>query len=258
MAARIALTDRFPSRRLGTVIIAVFLCLMASFVHDVPASAATPKTKQPIRPTRRWEVIYSGKKTKQTRIVPLEKFKVIGSEDLQFIGPKPGDQYQLGKFKIDGEWAVQQGELKRTKGKNAAIIVAEAENFELEGVLNASSVGGWFILLGWKDGNGYGLYNMTFKKSGSPWFLTEFNDGEAIDFGEELHQYNWKDEEPFWLSVKNKQLNLTIGDETKVIRDRLLPEYARGQLLIGTYDTRYGPKDVRIKSLRIRLPRKKR
>ena len=59
------------------------------------------------------------------------------------------------------------------------------------------------------------------------------------------------------MSVENKKLNLKIGNRTAVIRDMPLPNYQRGQIILGTYDTRYGPKDIQIRSLRIRLPPKK-
>ena len=180
-------------------------------------------------------------------------------EKLEFVGPKPGNDYQLGKFKIDGQWGLQGGLVQRTAGKNAAMILAEAEDFELEGVIDAEGVGGWFWLLGWKDGKGHGLYNITFRQSGSPWFFTQFDDGDAVEEAQELHKYRWQGPQPFWMSVNKQKLNLTIGPEkTAFIRDLPLPDYQPGQIILGSYDTKYGPKDVKIYSLRIRKPPKKR
>ena len=217
--------------------------------------AAKPKT--PIVAERKWQVLFLGKPMRNKSITPLENYPVIDSQDLEFVGPRPGDAFQLGKFRVDGEWGVQSGNLVRFAGKNAAVVLGEAEDFELEGRINAEGVGGWFWLLGYKDGNGYGLYNVTFRQSGSPWFITEFDKREALDAGEELHKYNWKGEQPFWMSVVNGRLNLKVGNQTAVIRNQPLPNYQRGQIILGTYDTRYGPKDVKVRSLRLRVPPKK-
>jgi len=259
MAARYShFTVRHPGNTFyfATVVV-LALFLLNGIAGDAFAQGKVGQKKTPLVPERNWQVLFSGEPTKRKTVIPLDKFPMLANDTLEFVGPRPGDAYQLGKFQTDGQWGIHQGLVRRIAGSNAALTLAEAEDFELEGRINAEGVGGWFWLLGWKDGNGYGLYNITFKKSGSPWFTTEFEDGDALNSGEELHKYRWKGEQPFWLSVENKKLNLKVGKRTAVIRDMPLPNYQRGQIILGTYDTRYGAKDVQIRSLRIRLPPKK-
>ncbi|WP_145428948.1 hypothetical protein [Symmachiella dynata] len=259
MAARYShCTVWHSSNMVGFVtIVALTLSLLNGTAGTAFAQGKAGPKKTPLVPERNWQILFSGQSTKRKTVIPLDKFPVLANDTLEFVGPRPGDRYQLGKFRTDGQWGIQQGLIKRTAGENAALVLAEAEDFELEGRINAEGVGGWFWLLGWKDGNGYGLYNITFKQSGSPWFATEFEDHDALNSGEELRPYRWKGEQPFWMSVENKKLNLKIGNRTAVIRDMPLPNYQRGQIILGTYDTRYGPKDIQIRSLRIRLPPKK-
>lgn len=170
----------------------------------------------------------------------------------KFTGPAPNDPFLLGDVTIDGTWAIMNGMVQQVDGRNAALIVAQGENFELQGLMDASGVGGWFFLVGWKGGHGYAIYNVKLKTSGSPWLTSEFRGGKGLaETNKEFIRFECKGKEPVLLSVKNKKLNLQIG-RVKLAIDKELPNYHAGSILIGTYDTRYGPKKLKIQSLRIR------
>jgi hypothetical protein len=55
------------------------------------------------------------------------------------------------------------------------------------------------------------------------------------------------------MSVKDRQLTVQV-DKAFVVENYPLENYTAGELMIGTYDTRYGPRPLKIKSLRIRSP----
>lgn len=180
------------------------------------------------------------------------KHKVVAIDELQFVGPRPTHPFVLGNFAADAKWGVANGWLTVAQGKNAALQLAWADQFELEGVMEQTGQGGWFLLLGWQNGRGYALSNVEMQKSGSPWFLTEFRGGKAIpDRTQEFDKFSWQGVQPFQLTVNDNALSLTIG-KFKLF-DRLpLEDYTPGQLILGTYDTRYGPKALRVRTLTIR------
>lgn len=208
----------------------------------------------PVVPAEKWTVLFRGKVSKKRALKPLGNLPVISHKDLRFVGPDPGHPFRLGNFQVDGAWGVRAGHLVRGSGDNAALVLADADEFELEGLVDADGLGGWFILLGWHKGTGYALYNVTLKKSGSPWILTEFKDSNALaDEQREVNRYNWKKTQPMWLKVVENKLSLKVGDKI-ILEDKPLPNYLPGKLMFGTYNTRYGPKNLRVQTLRIRRP----
>jgi hypothetical protein len=158
----------------------------------------------------------------------------------------------LGQFAINGEFGIAGGLLTRVTGANAAIEVAEAENFELEGMIQAEGTGGWFILVGWKDGTGHALFQIGTRTSGCPWFHCYFKEGVADkDSHVEFGRIEWKGPQPLALSVNDKAVTLKVGT-SKLANQLALRDYTPGGILIGTYDTQYGPRNVQIQSLRIK------
>ena len=96
------------------------------------------------------------------------------------------------------------------------------------------------------------LSNVTLKDSGSPWFLSELRGAAAVPEGtEELEHFEWLRSQPFRLSVASKELTLEVGEKT-VVDHIPMPHYEKGRVLLGVYDTRYGPKKLRVHSLRMR------
>jgi hypothetical protein len=172
--------------------------------------------------------------------------------EFELTGIPTADRFQLRSVKSDGKWGSKNRWLVRMDGKNSAVRLAHGEAFEMEGVFKADGPGGWFILLGWEDGHGYGIYNVTLKQSGSVWFLTEFRDATAIEeTHREASRFVWKGNQPLNIQVSEQKLTLKVGRE-KVLDEVELPNYHAGDVILGTYDTPYGPKAVAVQSLRIR------
>lgn len=198
-----------------------------------------------------WTVLHlQNPRQRGTRPLP-KTAKVRSLTDLQFTGPMPGHPYVLGNFESDGRWGLIDGYLQTVDGKNSALELCWADGFELEGIIEHAQFGGWYLLLGWDQERGYSLSNVKFKTSGSPWFLAEMRGGKSIaDRTLEFDDFEWKGAQPFKLSVKNKQLTLIVG-RTAVIETEIAA-YQPGKVIVGVHDTNYGPKLMRIKSLRVR------
>ncbi len=226
------------------------LCLSVSILAAVPATSN--KSKKTTAIGKPWRVLYRGRRTRGgPRPIPKNaSIQVLNNFELH--GPRPGDPFLFGDFKSEAEWKIINGALRPTSGKNSALQLGRIEDFELEGVINAEGLGGWFILLGWDQEHGYMIYNVNLKKSGSPWLVCEFRGRKGLEeTHREFHRFEWKGSQPFRLIVKEKQLSLLVGRE--VVADKLaMPAYHEGELILGAYDTRYGPKPLAIYSMRIR------
>ncbi len=239
----------------------ILLCLMSS------TAMAQMKSKKNAKATEEAQVVAEGEEpmlspkwhvaflnTRPTPgTIPLpEKIPFEVVDDLEFTGPFENHPFLMGNVKIDGEWAVVDGYLTRSAGRNAAIKLAKADQFELEGRINAEGLGGWFILLGWEDGNGYAIYNVNMKTSGSPWHICEFRGGSGIESThQETARYECRGVEAFRLRVADDLVTLQV-ETTKILENYPLRNYNPGQVIIGTYDTKYGAKPVKIQSLRLR------
>ncbi len=202
--------------------------------------------------TPKWHVAFLNQRPLPGTIPLPEQtpFKVL--DDLEFTGPFENDPFLLGRVKVDGQWALIDGFLARSAGRNAAIKVAKADQFELEGKINAEGLGGWFMLLGWADGNGYAIYNVNLKTSGSPWHICEFRGGEGIESThQETSRYECRGVESFRLRVNDDQVSMKI-ETTMILENYPMRNYNLGDVIIGTYDTKYGAKTLKIQSLRLR------
>lgn len=217
------------------------------FGHHAAAQPKTGKT------AAKWQVLHLASKAPRRGIHPLdEKSPVVGLTELNLTGPNPGHPFLLGHFAINGRFGIQDAALSRTEGFNAAVKLADVEDFELEGLVNAEGLGGWFWLLGFENGHGYMIYNVTMKTSGSPWQFCEFRGHKAIvETHREINRLEWKGVQPLLLSVKEQELALRVGT-ARLAEGIELENYHKGQLIVGTYDTEYGALPVRLHSLRIR------
>jgi hypothetical protein len=227
------------------------VCAAAVF-SSLPAEQVAAQSKA-ARSTVKWQVLHLASKAPRRGIHPLDDTSTVQNlTELNLVGPSPGHQFLLGNYAINGRFGIQDGALTRTEGLNAAIQLAEVEDFELEGLVNAEGLGGWFWLLGFAEGHGYMVYNTTLKVSGSPWQFCEFRGHKAIEeTHREINRLAWKGVQPLMLSIKDKKLSLTVG--TARLADGIeLENHHKGQLILGTYETRYGASPVRIQSLRIR------
>lgn len=175
--------------------------------------------------------------------------------DFQFTGPMPAHPFVLGNFAADGKFGMVSGGIQRIAGTSAAMrLVEQADQFELEGRIHVKDLGGWFMLIGWNEelGNGYAIHNVAMKESGSPWFITEMRGRKAVeDTNQQIKQFEWNRPQDVKVSVKEGKLTFQLGP-SKVLDGEPLMNYQPGQIIFGVYDTKYGPRPVRIESLRIR------
>jgi len=218
-------------------------------VEPAPAEASDVPT---VTLTDKWSILVNPAKPRPGIIEFTEKSPIQNVDEFTFVGPMVGHPFGLGDFAEDGRWATVQGAAQPVEGKSALMHLEAADQFELEGIIHQEKLGGWLMLIGWNQGHGYSLSNVTLKDSGSPWFLCEYRGGEAIvPTNNEVKQFEWKGDQPFRMTVKEQQLSVTVG-KTAILEDCPLENYTAGDVFLGTYDTRYGPRPVTVRSLRIR------
>jgi hypothetical protein len=229
-------------RQIGFVIV---LGLVCGGVFRI-AAAAEPKQLR-----GKWETAFQAKRVAGIRPLP-EKSLVKSLTELDLQGAII-DPNHLGPFAINGDFGLNDGALAPIAGINTGVeLVPELDQFELEANILAEGLGGWFWLVGWRDGHGYVIYNVTLKKSGSPWLLGEFRGGVGVaETFREFNRLEWKGPQPLRLSVIEGKLNLSVGD-ARLARDVELPNYHPGAIVMGTYNTQYGPRPVRVQSVRTR------
>jgi hypothetical protein len=204
--------------------------------------------------TNKWAVLVNPTARIRGRRPLPENGPIQSLQELKFTGPKPKHPFVLGEFAADGEFGLVDGALQLTSGGNAVVQLPEADEFELEGIMDHTEYGGWFMAVGWDTGRGYVISNVTMKDSGSPWYVSELRGSSTVPDGtEELEHFEWLKTQPFRLSVSKKELTLEVGERT--VADHVaMPHYEKGRVLLGVYNTRYGPKKLRVQSLRMRVP----
>ncbi|MBX3443813.1 MAG: hypothetical protein KF774_15500 [Planctomyces sp.] len=216
------------------------------------APKAAPKADKEFQLTSKWTVLHAPNQRVAGRRPLPPKATLQNLDDLTFTGPQPGHPFVIGNFADDGDFGLVDGGIQLTSGANAALQLPSADQFELEGIMEQVDFGGWFFLVGWADGRGFLVSNPTMKESGSPWIVCELRGGVAIaDTVEDLPDFEWRRSQPFRIQVQDDALTLEVG-KVKVIDGRALANYSSGRVLLGVYDTRYGPKPIRIQSLRMR------
>ncbi|MEZ6046007.1 MAG: hypothetical protein R3C11_10595 [Planctomycetaceae bacterium] len=223
------------------------------------ASSTAPVTGEPEVdvPTGEWTIKFIDKNpSPKPSLLPKDAgLQVL--HDFRFTGARLDNEHLLGNFSSESEWYVQRGYLLPVDKKDSALRIATVEDFELEGIWNAEGRGGWFLMFGYHDGHGYVLENTQFisKESGSPWHLAELRGGQGIkeSFFEVVdeHLFEWKEDQPVRLAIRNKELSLKVG-KSQLLKDVPLPNYGVGDVIVGTFKGRYDPKPLKIKSLRIR------
>jgi hypothetical protein len=237
----------------SVVIVGLVLAFVSSSNAAPPAESGEKPTAKPKLDTN-WHVLVADslRRTRSRLRALPENAPIKPLSDFELTGPKPGDSFQLGNFVTDGKWGIQDGGVVRIDGRNAALKLGRAENFELEGNIELGEEGGWFLLVGWDEGRGYSIMNIGFRESPSPWFITEYRGSAAItDAHQEVAKHAWRNEQALSLTVKQQELNLKVG-KVSVLKQQMLPNYAEGDIILGVYDTKYGPRPLRIRSMRIR------
>lgn len=247
------------------ILIFAAVCLINSAVHaqmkpgaksksapDTGSVVADEAAPVELLSSKKWHVAFLNPRP-LPGVEPLPAkppFEVVTA--LEFTGPFENHPFLLGHVKVDGTWAIIDGYLTRSAGRNAALKLATADQFELEGRLNNEGLGGFFLLLGWEEGHGYAVYNCNLKTSGSPWHVCEFRGGSGVESThQETARYECRGVEAFRLRVADDLLTMQI-ETTKILENFPLRNYNAGQVIIGTYDTKYGAKPLKIQSLRLR------
>lgn len=240
------------ARSLWLLAVSLVFSTLPMRAEDQQSQKDTKSTEAPaVELTQKWLVLFNASRRLRNGPLPL-KSKIQNLKELSFTGPEPGHPFVIGDYAEDGEFGLVNNGLQRISGQNASLQLPFADQFELEGMMEQTEFGGWFMLVGWEDGRGYLLSNATMKESGSPWFLSELRGGTAVPEGtKHLVKYEWLRAQPFQLTVKDKQISFSIG-ERNIINQEPMDNYAPGQVILGVYDTRYGPKKIHISSLRMR------
>jgi hypothetical protein len=224
----------------------------ASAMADETPSEETPKA---IELTRKWTTLFllSPRDTAE-RDIP-EGFPVSTVDELELVGPHPGHPHMLGEFKVDGRYRFRDGLLRREGGNSALLRLPAAASFDVEGQAQVGSLGGCLLLLGWDESHnsGYCIYHTQMKVSGSLWYLCEFKDGKVVEGSDrEMVRKEVSGYGALKLTMDGKKLTFMLGGES-ILRNQELPNYEPGGVYIGTFGPRYGPKDISLRSLRMRL-----
>ena len=229
----------------------IMLSLIATFIACSFLSQAGQGAPKNNNKKGNWQTKFRASRVLGTR--PLPKNSLIESlENFTITGAHKNHSNRLNKIVCDGQWGISQGALTQISGREAAIKIGRAENFELEMGIQAKGYGGWFILFGFDQGHGFGIYNVTMKTSRSPWFITEFRDNKGIMASDqELISYEFKGKEALRMKVLNNKVTLTIGNQ-KILDNIEFAGIHEGDIILGTYDTQYGPKPVKIYGIRLR------
>lgn len=229
----------------------------AKSASDAPASEDSteePAAEEPFKVTltEKWKVLVNPVKPRAGLVELTKKSPIQNVGEFTLTGPMVGHPFGLGEFSADGRWAMVDGVATPVDGKNALIHLTAADEFEMEGIVYQEKFGGWLMLVGWNQGHGYSLSNVTLKESGSPWFLCEYRGSKAIEgTNNEVKHFEWKGNQPFRMHLKDKKLTVVVG-KTPIVEEYPLENYAAGDVFLGTYDTRYGPKPIGVRSLRVR------
>lgn len=228
------------------------MLLAAPLFSEEPEKDEPPEPAPRVTAGKKWTVLHRTL-PKDGADAPLPaSAPVVPYSGFKLVGPDPGHPFKFGNFESGSEWGAGQTGLHPIHEKDAALVLAAADAFDLEGVASAEGTGGWFFLLGWKEGHGYVLYNITMKQSGSIWVLFEVRDGKAVPgSNREVSRTPWKGYQPFTLSVQKNALQFKVGSDV-IGKDVPLPNYHEGTLMLGMYVTKHGAKPLRVQSLRIR------
>lgn len=167
-----------------------------------------------------------------------------------------GGLHHLADYRVDGEFIIRNGYLRREFGNSALLHLPKADDFELEGLVDIpAGVGGWLILLGWdvEKKSGYVIYCTGLRTFPDQWFVTEIKDGKPVaNTFRRLVKRNAEGQGALRVFVENGKVSMQAAGDY-LFRDEEMPNYKEGHVAIGTFSPRYGPKNIGIKSLRMRL-----
>src|SRR5690349_10332836 len=144
-----------PMRFIASVVFVGLLIAQSSSSIAAPPTESVDKPAVQPKLDTDWHVLVAGTRRTRPGLRALPKDAPITPlTEFELTGPKPGDPFQLGNFATDGKWGILDGGVTPIEGRNAALKLGRAENFELEGNLELGEEGGWFLLVGWDEGRG--------------------------------------------------------------------------------------------------------
>jgi len=227
-----------------------------------PISAAyqskTPPDPLDVELTPRWKTLLLLRSPRhKSQPIPAD-MPMRAMINMTFEGPHPDHPHLLGKYDANGRFILHQGYLQQESGKAALVQLPKADSFDLEGIVNLKGEGSWLILLGWntETNSGYCLYQPQLRVSGGPFHICRIENGKTVPNSDrELANVDLNGEGALRIQVLEKDLSLQVLDKL-IVRDYTLKDYQPGHILIGTYNSRYGPKKLGIRSLRIRKAEK--
>jgi len=246
---------RSPSLRTACLLILFSFCLLSE-MNTKHLVAQLPEKKLDIELSdRKWTTLLLLRGSNpQAEPIPV-KVPLKSVSALEFEGPQLGHPHLLGSFKADGKFVIQNGMLQRQLGNSALVQLPSADSFELEGKIALKGEGGWLILFGWneEDRSGYCLYHTQLRLQGAPWRLCEIKEGKAVEGSERelVKEQSINGVGSLLMSVDEKSFTLKILNHT-IIDDYTLKNYQPGAIMIGTYNPRYGAKQLGIYSLRMK------
>jgi hypothetical protein len=105
--------------------------------------------------SKSWKVLYEAQnKNVNKRNLP-GKYPMKIINDVHLEGVNKNDPFLFNEFLSSGLWGVNKGRLAVTAGSDTMLRLSHAEDFELEGIMNAGGLGGWYILFGWNKDRGF-------------------------------------------------------------------------------------------------------
>lgn len=242
-----------------------FLVLLSAAIVLCPApvSVALQTSSEPdpldIELTSRWKTLLLLRSRRQkAKPIPAD-MPIQPVINMTFDGPHPEHPHLLGKYDADGRFILHEEYLQQESGNAALVQLPKVDSFDLEGIVNLKGEGSWLILLGWnmETNSGYCLYQPQLRVSGGPFHICRIEKGKTVDKSDrELANVDLNGEGALRIRVLEKKLSLQVLNQA-IARDYTLKDYQPGYIMIGTYNSRYGPKKLGIKSLRIRKAEKK-
>lgn len=172
-------------------------------------------------------------------------------KELQFTGHtkyRGGDE---GAYSVNGQFVMDGARYKLQGGERAAItLLSDVRSFELDGMVDIGDLGGMFILIGWKDDSGI-LFRHILHRTSVVWETSKIQDGKLVVGTDVSHNKVFKGGglQKFRLRMKDDKLLLSIGKQ-EVIANHPIEGYQGGDVILGTFPSVYGPKNVAIESLK--------
>lgn len=243
------------------ILICVAFVLIGSDPAPLIAQAQSQDEPDPldIELTERWKtLLLLRNKRQKSQPIPAD-MPVRAVINMSFEGPHPTHPHLLGKYEADGRFIMHEGCLQQESGHSALIQLPTADSFDLEGLVNLKGEGSWLILLGWdvETNSGYCLYQPQLRVSGGPFHICRIEKGKTVtDSDREIANVDLNGEGALRIRVLEKELSMQVLDQL-IVHDYTLKHYQPGAIMIGTYNSRYGPKKLGIASLRMRLAEKK-